>query len=85
MKKLITLILGVLLICGLCTVAFAAPKYTTSVDGKNLVVIITDDEASYGEQITFQLLVKDKKIDLQDGRPLLADVSFSGSLYMHQQ
>ena len=26
------------------------------------------------------MLIKDKKIDLQDGRPLLAEVSFSGSL-----
>ncbi len=82
MKKLITLILGVLLICGLCTVAYAAPMYTTSVEGDTLTVVITDAEGKYGDQITLQILAKDKAIDKEN--PYTDEKIMSDFVYVNQ-
>ena len=82
MKKLITLTLAVLLVCTFSSVALAAPEYTASVDGQNLIITITDSEASFGNQITFQLLAKDKKIDKES--PYTDDKIISDFLYVNQ-
>ena len=82
MKKLITLILGVLLICGLCTVAIAAPQYTTSVEGDTLTIVITDADGKYGDQITLQILAKDKEIDKEN--PYTDEKIKSDFVYVNQ-
>ena len=82
MKKLITIILGVLLICGLCTVAIAAPQYTTSVEGDTLTIVITDADGKYGDQITLQILAKDKAIDKEN--PYTDEKIKSDFVYVNQ-
>ena len=88
MKKLITLILGVLLICGLCTVALAAPQYTASVDGETLTIVITDAEGRYGDQITLQVFAKDKSIDKENpytDEKIMADFVYVNQGYISEE
>ncbi len=88
MKKLITLLLGVLLICGLCTVAYAAPEYKASIAGETLTVTITDEAGKYGDQITLQVLQKGKVIDKvnpYDDNKIVSDFIYVNQGYISEE
>ena len=87
MKKLI-LILGVLLVCCLSLTALAAPEYSTSVAGDTLTIKITDSQGKYGDQITLQVLAKDKEIDKvtpYDDNKIVSDFIYVNQGYISEE
>ena len=87
MKKLI-LILGVLLVCCLSVTALAAPEYSTSVAGDTLTIKITDSQGKYGDQITLQVLAKDKEIDKvnpYDDNKIVSDFIYVNQGYISEE
>lgn len=87
MKKLI-LILGVLLVCCLSVTALAAPEYSTSVAGDTLTIKITDSQGKYGDQITLQVLAKDKEIDKvtpYDDNKIVSDFIYVNQGYISEK
>ena len=87
MKKLV-LILGVLLVCCLSLTALAAPEYSTSVAGDTLTIKITDSQGKYGDQITLQVLAKDKEIDKvnpYDDNKIVSDFIYVNQGYISEE
>jgi len=87
MKKLI-LILGVLLVCCLSVTALAAPEYSTSVAGETLTVVITDSQGSFGDQISLQIMEKDKAIDKvnpYDDNKIVSDFIYVNQGYISEE